>query len=56
MEKLRLDVETLQVDGFVTVAPEARREGTVQGYDATLITNCTLGDCTDVTSCGRPCQ
>lgn len=56
MEKLKLDLDALRVDGFVTVAPTARREGTVHGHDATLVTNCTLGDCTDVTSCGRPCQ
>jgi hypothetical protein len=43
MQKLKLNVDELRVDGFATVAPEAGREGTVLAHDATLA--CTLGSC-----------
>jgi hypothetical protein len=57
MEKLKLDLDALAVNGFETVSAAPRSAGTVRAHDdATLVTNCTLGDCTDVTSCGRPCQ
>ncbi len=52
MEKLKLNVETLRVDGFTTVAPEKRSEGTVVGLDATL--RCTTV-CTEIGSCGHIC-
>jgi len=54
METPKLEVDALRVDGFATVAAEPRRAGTVIGNAATKITNCTFGDCTDVTSCGMP--
>ncbi len=52
MEKLKLNVETLRVDGFATVAAEKRGEGTVAGLDATL--RCTTL-CTEIGSCGQIC-
>jgi hypothetical protein len=52
MEKLRLDVDALRVDGFATVAPEAQREGTVLAHAATL--KCTTL-CTEIGSCGHIC-
>jgi hypothetical protein len=55
MEKLRLDVDTLRVDGFATVSLEAKRVGTVKANEeGTIYTRCTT-DCTDITSCGNPC-
>lgn len=52
MKKLKLDVETLLVEGFATVAPEVRMEGTVEGHLATL--RCT-NLCTEIGSCGHVC-
>jgi len=52
MNKLKLDLDSLQVDGFTTVAPEQRSEGTVLGHDATL--RCT-SICTEIESCGHIC-
>ncbi|MDB4947384.1 MAG: hypothetical protein JWM27_33 [Gemmatimonadetes bacterium] len=42
MQKLTLNVEELQIDGFET-SIELREQGTVLGHDATLA--CTLGSC-----------
>jgi len=52
MKKLKLDLDGLQVDGFVTVAPEVPSEGTVLGHDATI--RCTT-TCTEIGSCGHIC-
>jgi hypothetical protein len=54
MEKMKLDLDTLQVDGFATVAGKTVSVGTVRGNEATVYTRCTT-DCTDITSCGNPC-
>jgi hypothetical protein len=51
MKKLKLNVEELRVDGFITSAPDAR-EGTVVAHFATL--RCT-GICTQIDSCGQVC-
>lgn len=52
MQKLKLNVEELHVDGFATVAAETPSEGTVLGHDATL--RCTTL-CTEIGSCGHIC-
>lgn len=52
MEKLKLNLDALHVDGFATVAAEPRREGTVLANEATL--QCTTL-CTQIGSCGHIC-
>jgi hypothetical protein len=58
MEKLKLDLDTLHVDGFATMARAQRPAGTVRANEGTTyctnLTYCT-SDCTDITSCGHPC-
>ena len=51
MNKLKLNVEELRVDGFTTSAPDAH-EGTVVAHFATL--RCTTL-CTEIGSCGQIC-
>jgi phage-related baseplate assembly protein len=52
MQKLKLVVEELRVDGFATVAADAPSEGTVLANEATL--RCTTL-CTEIGSCGHIC-
>jgi hypothetical protein len=63
MEKMRLELDKLQVTGFATAEAPAISAGTVRAHEATAAcngtttctaTNCT-SDCTDITSCGMPC-
>jgi hypothetical protein len=51
MNKLKLNVEDLRVDGFITSTPDPR-EGTVVAHFATL--RCT-NLCTEIGSCGHIC-
>jgi hypothetical protein len=54
MEKLKLNIDELKVNGFATVERQAPTVGTVRGNAGTIYTRCTT-DCTDITSCGNPC-
>jgi hypothetical protein len=54
MEKLKLNIDELKVNGFATVEGQAPTVGTVRGNAGTIYTRCTT-DCTDITSCGNPC-
>ena len=63
MEKLKLDLNALQVSGFATAETAAGNAGTVRanvltancnGTTACTQTYCST-DCTDITSCGHPC-
>ena len=51
MQKLKLNLDELQVEGFSTVALDPRSKGTVLGNAGTLM--CT-GICTEK-SCGHIC-
>lgn len=53
MKKLTLDLDALKVDGFATVAPEKRNEGTVHGHDDATLRCTTI--CTEIESCGHVC-
>lgn len=52
MKKLTLNIDALRVEGFATVAPEGRPEGTVMGHMVTAL--CTRF-CTEIGSCGQIC-
>ena len=54
MEKLKLNVDELQVSGFVTVSADKRHNGTVLANAATLLSNCS-NLCTEIGSCGHIC-
>ncbi|HSU12486.1 hypothetical protein [Longimicrobium sp.] len=54
MEKLKLNIDELKVNGFATVEGDTPNVGTVRGNAGTIYTRCT-SDCTDITSCGNPC-
>jgi hypothetical protein len=54
MGKLKLDLNGLRVDGFVTAPAGSDREGTVLANAATLLSQCSTL-CTEIGSCGHIC-
>ncbi len=55
MEKLKLNVDALRVDGFATVAADSASLGTVRGHDDDDATIRCTTTCTEIGSCGHIC-